>query len=45
MIPLPRIRSCDPIPSIGDHESVLIESLLMAKYIPPAQLTYNIFVV
>ena len=31
------ICSCDPIPGTGDHESVLIEFLLMAKYIPPAQ--------
>ena len=26
-----------PIPGIGDHESVLIESLVIANYIPPVQ--------
>ena len=35
----PLVEKCEPIPGIGDHESVLIESLLMAKYIPPAQRT------
>ena len=33
------VEKCEPIPGIGDHESVLIESLVTAKYIPSAQWT------
>ena len=28
------VEKCEPIPSIWDHESVLIATLLLAKYIP-----------
>ena len=34
------VEKCEPIPGIGDHESVLIESLLMAKYIPLHSVQY-----
>ena len=33
------VEKYEPIPSIWDHESVLIATLLLAKYIPPAQQT------